>query len=63
MKEPKILLVDDEPDLVEMLKFRLAANNYEVITANNGEACLEKAKAEAPDVNPSGFNYACYGRL
>lgn len=47
---PKILLVDDEPELVELLKFRLEANDYKVIIANNGEACLEKAKTEAPDV-------------
>lgn len=30
MPKPKILVVDDEADLVETLKFRLEANNYEV---------------------------------
>lgn len=47
---PKILIVDDEPELVEMLKFRLETNNYDVITANDGAVCLEKTKTEAPDV-------------
>jgi two-component system alkaline phosphatase synthesis response regulator PhoP len=47
---PKILLVDDEPDLVELLKSRLETNNYEVTIACDGQTCLEKAKTEAPDV-------------
>jgi len=47
---PKILLVDDEPDIVELLKLRLETNGYEVITAYDGVACLEKVKTDAPDV-------------
>ncbi len=46
----KILLVDDEPQLVEMVKMRLEANNYEVILASNGEQALEKARGEKPDL-------------
>jgi CheY-like chemotaxis protein len=46
----KILLVDDEPELVEVVKVRLEANKYEVITADSGAACLEAARREAPDV-------------
>lgn len=46
----KILVVDDEPELVEMLKFRLEANNYAVVTAFNGKQGLEKAKKEKPDL-------------
>lgn len=46
----KILLVDDEPELVAMVKLRLEANNYEVITAANGRQALEKAKKENPDL-------------
>lgn len=50
MKKSKILLVDDEIDLVEMLQGRLGLNNYEVITANDGAVCLNKTQTEAPDV-------------
>lgn len=46
----KILLVDDEPQLVEMVKMRLEANNYEVILARDGEQALEKARGEKPDL-------------
>jgi len=46
----KILVVDDEQELVNMMKLRLAANKYEVITANDGKEGLEKWKAEQPDL-------------
>ncbi|OGC05222.1 two-component system response regulator [candidate division WOR-1 bacterium RIFOXYA12_FULL_43_27] len=46
----KILLVDDEPELVEMVKMRLAANGFEVITAGDGVEGLEKARSEKPDL-------------
>ena len=50
MGQKKILVVDDESQLVEMLQLRLEANGYEVISANNGEEGLEKAKTENPDL-------------
>ena len=46
----KILIVDDEVDLVETLSFRLEANNYEVIKANDGQEGLDKARKENPDL-------------
>ena len=46
----KILIVDDETAMVKMLKMRLEANNYEVITAYDGQEGLEKAKSENPDL-------------
>jgi DNA-binding response OmpR family regulator len=46
----KILVVDDEADLVEILKLSLEMNNYEVITAFDGEEGFEKAKKEKPDL-------------
>ncbi len=49
MDKKKILVVDDEPDFLEMIKIRLEANNYEVITALNGKEGLEKVKQEKPD--------------
>lgn len=46
----KILIADDEPDILEILKYNLQAEGYEVITAENGEEALEKAKKEKPDL-------------
>lgn len=46
----KVLLVDDEPDFVRMLKIRLEANNYHVTTAENGHEALKKLKQDKPDV-------------
>jgi DNA-binding NtrC family response regulator len=44
MKEAYILLVDDEVNFVETLASRLARRDFKVITAYDGEACLEKLK-------------------
>ena len=46
----RILLVDDEANLVEMIKMRLEANNYEVLTAYDGQEALQKAQKEKPDL-------------
>jgi len=46
----RILLVEDEQDLVTALVFRLEAEGYEVISAADGEAGLHKAKNERPDL-------------
>jgi len=46
----KILLIDDDPDLVELVKSRLEAEEYEVITASDGSAGLEKSITESPDL-------------
>jgi DNA-binding response OmpR family regulator len=46
----KILLVDDEEALVDMVKMRLEANDYDVITANDGQAALDLARKERPDL-------------
>jgi len=50
MDKKKILLVDDETQLVDMLKLRLEANNYEVVVAYDGNQALEKAHSEQPDL-------------
>ncbi|MFH1645750.1 MAG: response regulator, partial [Candidatus Omnitrophota bacterium] len=39
-----------EKDIIETLVFRLEANNYEVITANDGQDGLEKARSQNPDL-------------
>ena len=46
----KILIVDDEQDIVESLKFVLEANNYTCYTADNGEDGLRLAKDIVPDL-------------
>jgi len=46
----KILIVDDEPDILEILRYNLAKEGYHVLTAQNGEAGLELAKKELPDL-------------
>ncbi|MFH1504226.1 MAG: response regulator [Candidatus Omnitrophota bacterium] len=48
MAKQKILVVDDEYQLVDMVQMRLEANNYEVITAYDGKEGLEKARKEKP---------------
>jgi DNA-binding response OmpR family regulator len=46
----KILVVDDEPDLVELVAFNLEAEGYQVITATNGMEALNRARAILPDL-------------
>ena len=47
---PLILIVDDNPANVEILQMRLAANNYEIITAADGEEGLAMAREAQPDL-------------
>jgi two-component system alkaline phosphatase synthesis response regulator PhoP len=46
----KILIVDDEPDILEFLKYNLKKENYTVFTANNGKEGIEVAIRENPDL-------------
>jgi CheY-like chemotaxis protein len=46
----KILVIDDEPDMVTYLSTLLEDNGYEVVTASDGEEGLQKVKAEKPDL-------------
>jgi len=46
----KILLVDDEPDFVELTKMRLESAKYEVVTAYDGNAGLYAAQREDPNL-------------
>ncbi|MCK4245107.1 MAG: response regulator [Candidatus Omnitrophica bacterium] len=46
----KILVIDDDPDIREMIKSRLKANGYTVIVASDGSEGLEMAKREHPDL-------------
>lgn len=46
----KILIVDDEPDLVSTVEYRLQFADCQVVTASNGQEGLERAEAEKPDL-------------
>jgi DNA-binding response OmpR family regulator len=46
----KILLVDDEKDMIKSMTFRLEDAGYEVIVAEDGPQALEKTKRERPDL-------------
>lgn len=46
----KILIADDEPDVVKILGMRLRANGYQVIAAHDGAATIELAHQEKPDL-------------
>ena len=46
----KILVVDDEPNIVQTLQDRLEMNEYRVFTAHNGREGLDKFEREKPDV-------------
>ena len=49
MGKKKILVVDDEPEMVKMLQMSLETASYEVITAYNGQEGIDKTKKERPD--------------
>jgi len=49
-KRAKILVVDDEPNIIQTLQDRLEMNDYNVISANNGKEGLDKAINEKPDI-------------
>ena len=46
----KILVVDDEPDVLHLVEYNLTAANYQVITAADGVDALKKARASLPNL-------------
>lgn len=46
----RVLVVDDEPDLVRILEFGLKAAGYAVETASDGQEGLKKAREQKPDI-------------
>ncbi len=48
--KPKILVVDDEPDAVELIEFNLKAAGYDVVTAADGEEALKKTRSLLPSL-------------
>lgn len=50
MMGTKILIVDDEPNIILMVSTRLKANGYETISAGDGQTGFEMAQKEKPDL-------------
>ena len=50
MNRKKILLIDDEQDILEIISYNLEKEGYQVITASNGNEGIVKAKEILPDL-------------
>ena len=50
VEKTKILVIDDEPNIVQTLQDRLEMNEYRVFTAHNGRDGMDKFEREKPDV-------------
>ncbi len=49
-RNKRILIADDEPDILEIISFNLTREGYEVYTAKNGDEAIERAKQLNPDL-------------
>jgi two-component system phosphate regulon response regulator PhoB len=49
-QQPKVLVVDDEPDILLLLTRTLRSENFDLITASDGEGALHLARIEFPDL-------------
>jgi len=48
--KPRVLVVDDEPEAVELIEFNLKQSGYAVSTAGDGAEALKKARSQVPDL-------------
>ncbi len=46
----KVLLIEDEPDVLELYRLKLTLDDYDVVTAQNGQEGLDKAHSEKPEL-------------
>ena len=69
MRKPKILIVDDDADLLKAMRLRLRANNCDVVTCSDGYSVVGAAQKEHPDVIildlglPAGDGFVVLERL
>ena len=69
MKKPKILIVDDDPDLRKALRLRLRANNFDTVHAGDGYSAIAVTQKEHPDLIildlglPAGDGFVVLERL
>ena len=50
IRSRKVLIADDEPDILEILRYNLLKEGYQVVTAKDGDDAIEKAKMFNPDL-------------
>jgi len=50
MSERKVLVVDDEVNITQIMEFSIGAEGYDVVTAANGEEAISKARKEQPNL-------------
>lgn len=50
VSKQKILIVDDEPDILELIEYNLKKEGYQVFTARNGQEAVSEAKKVLPDL-------------
>ncbi len=50
LKQKKILIADDEPDILEIISYNLNTEGYQIFTAKDGNEAIEKAKEVHPDL-------------
>ena len=48
LAKQKILIVDDEPDILELIEYNLKKEGYQVYTARNGQEAVSEAKKHSP---------------
>jgi DNA-binding response OmpR family regulator len=69
MDKPKILIIDDDPDLRRALKIRLRANHYDTVQASDGYSAISVAQKENPNLIildlglPAGDGFVVLKRL
>jgi len=69
MAKHKILVVDDDPDLLRAMRLRLRANDYDITTASDGYMAIAAAQKERPDLIlldvglPAGDGFVVLERL
>ena len=50
MSDIKVLMADDEPEVLEIMAKKIAANGYKVVNACDGQDAWEKIQSESPDI-------------
>lgn len=69
MSKHKILVIDDDRDMLRMLSAQLGPRGYEVVWATDGVAAISSARKEQPDAIvldlglPAGDGFVCLDRL
>ena len=49
-RRPLVLVADDDPDILSLVKLRLERSGYDVVSAGDGEQALETARTQTPDL-------------